>query len=540
MPSQQPITIQTALLSVSDKRGIVELATALHKHGIRILSTGGTAAKLTAANIPVTEVSEVTGQQEIMDGRVKTLHPKIHGGLLGRRGIDDAVMQAQDITGIDLLVVNLYPFAETVADPACTLDMAIEQIDIGGPAMLRAGCKNHDRVTVLSDPDDYTTLLQTLPQAPEPATRQRLAQQGFAVTAAYDAAISSYLQQQFQAAPADTTAAASDATDRWPENWQLHLQRRAPALRYGENPHQSAALYTPAGQAGDTGIVAARQVQGKTLSYNNWMDADAAWQSLQAISDSHPQQAACVIVKHANPCGAALAEDVQRAYDLAFQCDSTSAFGGIIAINRSISAEFAEHLLQRQFAEVLLAPDCAEAALPILAKKPNLRVLTLPQPKDAAPALTDVRRISGGYLLQQADSETVARAAMQVVSQRQPDAQQWQDLLFAWHLVRQVKSNAVVYARDGHSLGIGAGQMSRIDSARIAVDKAAQAGWDMQGAAMSSEAFFPFRDSIDAAHAAGVAAVIQPGGSMRDQEVISAVDEHDMCMVFTGRRHFRH
>ena len=539
MSSSHPqITIKTALLSVSDKRGIVKLAHALQQHNIRILSTGGTAAALTAAGISVTQVSDLTGQAEIMEGRVKTLHPKIHGGLLGRRDIDADVMQEQGITGIDLLVVNLYPFTQTVADPDCTLPAAIEQIDIGGPAMLRAACKNHAWVTTLTDPADYAQLLPTLPQAPELATRQRLARQGFAITAAYDAAISAYLQQQFE--PAQTAASDADTTTHWPARLQLDLQRHEPPLRYGENPHQQAALYSRADAGSDSGIVAARQVQGKTLSYNNWMDADAAWQALQAISATSPEQAACVIVKHANPCGAALAADIERAYDLAFQGDSTSAFGGIIASNRDITATWAQQLLQRQFAEVLLAPGCDEAALAVLATKPKLRVLTLADATAASVELPDLRRISGGYLVQQADASSVSRAAMQVVSQRQPDQQQWQDLLFAWQLVRQVKSNAVVYARDGHSLGIGAGQMSRIDSARIAADKATQAGWHMHGAAMASEAFFPFRDSIDAAHAAGVAGVIQPGGSMRDQEVITAVNEHDMCMVFTGRRHFRH
>ncbi len=383
-------------------------------------------------------------------------------------------------------------------------------------------------------------MLQTLPQAPDLARRQQLALQGFAMTAAYDVAISAYLQQHFAPAPTELADSVDEPDEIWPARLQLDLRRHDVPLRYGENPHQQAALYTLATAAGADGIVAARQLQGKTLSYNNWMDADAAWQALQAIADCNPDQAACVIVKHANPSGAALADDLHSAYDLAFQGDSTSAFGGIVAINRCITAEFAERLLQRQFAELLLAPDCDEQALPLLATKPNLRVMTLAQPYAQVPDQPDLRRISGGYLVQQPDTSTVSRAAMQVVSQRRPDAQQWQDLLFAWQLVRQVKSNAVVYVRGGHSLGIGAGQMSRIDSARIAAHKASQAGWDLRGAAMASEAFFPFRDSIDAAHEAGVSCVIQPGGSMRDQEVIGAVNEHDMCMVLTGRRHFRH
>ncbi|MDA3932890.1 MAG: bifunctional phosphoribosylaminoimidazolecarboxamide formyltransferase/IMP cyclohydrolase [Gammaproteobacteria bacterium] len=545
MFSSSAITIRTALLSVSDKRGIVELAVQLHQHKVRILSTGGTAAALRAAGIPVTAVSEVTGQTEIMDGRVKTLHPKIHGGLLGRRDVDANLMQSEQIPAIDLLVVNLYPFTQTIADPDCSLAAAIEQIDIGGPAMLRAACKNHAWVTTITNPDDYPELLQCLPQAPVRDRRQQLALQGFQMTASYDAAISAYLQQQFAPDRAEPHAEQTPAQSDWPSRLQLDLQLREPALRYGENPHQSAALYTPPGAA--TGIVNASQLQGKALSYNNWMDADAAWQTMQAVAATRPHQAACVIVKHANPCGAALADTITSAYDLAFQCDRTSAFGGIIAINRSISAEFAEQLLQRQFAEVLIAPDCDDAALGLLASKPNLRVLvhsaqaaSAATAEASSKAMPELRRIDGGYLVQQADLDTVSRKHMQVVSDRHPDEQQWQDLLFAWQLVRQVKSNAVVYARDGHSLGIGAGQMSRIDSAMIAVHKAEQAGWSMLHAAMASEAFFPFRDSIDTAHAAGVSCVIQPGGSMRDQQVIDAVNEHGMTMVFTGRRHFRH
>lgn len=519
------ITIKTALISVSDKTGVVELAQALASHGIRLLSTGGTARALRDAGLDVINVSDVTGQVEIMDGRVKTLHPKIHGGLLGRRDIDADVMQDSGIDGIDLLVVNLYPFAETIANPDCTLPQAIEQIDIGGPAMLRAACKNHRWVTVLTNPNDYSNIIAQLPHAPDLSTRQKLATRGFGMTAQYDSTIHHYLQEQLD-----------DDQQTLPQALALNLKQKQ-ALRYGENPQQMAAFYTPVHHQG-SGFASAQQHQGKPLSYNNLMDADAAWECLQAISNPISDQSACIIVKHANPCGAATAKGLINAYDRAFACDSTSAFGGIVAVNQNIDSDFARHLIGNQFLEVLLAPGVDNDALPILAEKPNIRVLSL----SAAGADTplDYRRIAGGYLVQQPDVNTVGRQAMSIVTQRQPDEQQWQDILFAWRLVRFVKSNAVVYAKDHQSLGIGAGQMSRIDSAKIAVEKAGQAGLSLAGCAMASEAFFPFRDSIDQAHTAGVTAVIQPGGSMRDQEVIDAADEHNMIMVFTGQRHFRH
>ncbi len=523
------LTIQTALLSVSDKTGIVELAQALAASGVRLLSTGGTARTLQQAGIAVTEVSTVTGQPEIMDGRVKTLHPVIHGGLLGRRDQDAQVMDSNGITAIDLLVVNLYPFADTIARPDCSLVEAIEQIDIGGPAMLRAASKNHAWVTVLTDPADYATLSQQLPSAPELSIRRQLALKGFQMTAAYDAMVSHYLAGQFGPADAELSG-------------QLNLNlTRQQALRYGENPQQAAAFYRPSGQS-PQGFAAARLHQGKPLSYNNMMDADGAWSCLQAVTTqaSSANPAACVIVKHANPCGAACGENISAAYQRAFDCDSTSAFGGIIALNQRLDEAFARHLIGNQFLEVLLAPEIEPAALKVLSDKPNVRVLTLPlNPLQRNDAL-DYRRIAGGYLVQQPDLDTVAREVMQVVSQRPPSEQEWRDMLFAWQLVRFVKSNAVVYAKNQQSVGIGAGQMSRIDSARIALEKAAQAKLTVAGCAMASEAFFPFRDSIDQAHAAAVSSIIQPGGSRRDQEVIDAANEHDMAMVFTTRRHFRH
>ena len=532
MDKNTPIRIRTALLSVSDKTGIVELAQTLDAAKVKILSTGGTAKTIREAGITVTDVAAVTNQPEIMGGRVKTLHPKIHGGLLARRDIDADVMQLHAIDGIDLLVVNLYPFEETISRIDCEFEQAIEQIDIGGPAMLRGACKNHRWVTVLTDPSDYKLITPDLPQAPNQDQRLKLALKGFQMTANYDSAISRYLEQQ--------TTTSIEQTADMPAKLDLSLVKQQPSLRYGENPHQQAALYCPPGKK--VGIVAATQLQGKALSYNNWMDADAAWQAMLAVAKTTTiSKAACVIVKHANPCGAALADDLSEAYKLAFQCDSTSAFGGIIAINQTLTAKFAQQVLDNQFLEVLIAPAYEDNALEVLENKPNVRVLinSLDAIK-SQPALADIRRINGGYLVQEADFQTVTRAEMQIVSHIQPNENQWQDLLFAWQLVRGVKSNAVVYAKNGHSLGIGAGQMSRIDSAMIAAQKCQQAGWNLNNAAMASEAFFPFRDSVDAAHQAGVTCVIQPGGSMRDQELIDAVNEHSMCMVFTARRHFRH
>ena len=515
--------VRRALLSVSDKTGLVELARGLHALGVDLLSTGGTARSLREAGLPVRDVSEVTGFPEIMDGRVKTLHPKIHGGLLGREGTDDAVMAEHGIAPIDLLVVNLYPFAQTVAKPDCSYEDAIENIDIGGPAMLRAAAKNHARTSVVVDPADYEALLEALKAGGSTAAQRRAwAAKAYAHTAAYDGQIAMWLSPR----------AEDPATpEAWPRTFHASLQL-ASALRYGENPHQRGALYVEAG-AGEGIVATARFLQGKELSYNNLADADAALECVKAFDAP-----ACVIVKHANPCGVAVAADLMTAYDRAFAVDPTSAFGGIIAFNRELDAATAAEILKRQFVEVVIAPAIAADALPHFAKKPNVRVLAC-GPLRPAGGL-EYKRIAGGLLVQDADTDSLTAADLKVVSKRAPSEAELRDLLFAWKVAMYVKSNAIVYARDLQTVGIGAGQMSRVVSARIAGLKAAEAGLQVAGSVMASDAFFPFRDGIDAAAAAGIAAVIQPGGSMRDAEVIAAADEHGMSMVFTGRRHFRH
>jgi phosphoribosylaminoimidazolecarboxamide formyltransferase/IMP cyclohydrolase len=515
--------VRRALLSVSDKTGLVELARGLHALGVDLLSTGGTARSLREAGLPVRDVSEVTDFPEIMDGRVKTLHPKIHGGLLGREGTDDAVMAEHGIAPIDLLVVNLYPFAQTVAKPDCSYEDAIENIDIGGPAMLRAAAKNHARTSVVVDPADYEALLEALKAGGSTAAQRRAwAAKAYAHTAAYDGQIAMWLSPR----------AEDPATpEAWPRTFHASLQL-ASALRYGENPHQRGALYVEAG-AGEGIVATARFLQGKELSYNNLADADAALECVKAFDAP-----ACVIVKHANPCGVAVAADLMTAYDRAFAVDPTSAFGGIIAFNRELDAATAAEILKRQFVEVVIAPAIAADALPHFAKKPNVRVLAC-GPLRPAGGL-EYKRIAGGLLVQDTDTDALTAADLKVVSKRAPSEAELRDLLFAWKVAMYVKSNAIVYARDLQTVGIGAGQMSRVVSARIAGLKAAEAGLQVAGSVMASDAFFPFRDGIDAAAAAGIAAVIQPGGSMRDAEVIAAADEHGMSMVFTGRRHFRH
>ncbi|PKM06557.1 MAG: bifunctional phosphoribosylaminoimidazolecarboxamide formyltransferase/inosine monophosphate cyclohydrolase [Gammaproteobacteria bacterium HGW-Gammaproteobacteria-4] len=520
---RQPV--RRALLSVSDKTGLIELAQALVALGVELLSTGGTAMALRAAGIIVTDVSTATGFPEIMDGRVKTLHPAIHGGLLGRAGIDDAVMAAHGIAAIDLLVVNLYPFAATVARADCDYDEAIENIDIGGPAMLRAAAKNHARVSVVVDPDDYPMLLAALRAGgTEPAQRRALAAKAYAHTSRYDGQIAQWLSPR---------ARDPEQPEPWPHSLHLSLQLASP-LRYGENPHQRGALYVQTEADATLGTVAGACVlAGKALSYNNLGDADAALQCVQAFTAP-----ACVIVKHANPCGVAIAEHIGAAYERAFATDPTSAFGGIIAFNRALDAKTAGEILRRQFVEVVIAPEIDADALALFASKPNVRVLASGN-SPVAMGL-DFQRIAGGLLVQDADSDALAACDLTVVSARQPDAAQMQDLLFAWKVAMYVKSNAIVYAREQQTIGIGAGQMSRVISARIAGIKAQEAGLEVAGAVMASDAFFPFRDGIDAAAEAGIAAVIQPGGSLRDSEVIAAADEHGMAMVFTGRRHFRH
>ena len=519
-----PTVVRRALLSVSDKTGIVDLARELAARDIQILSTGGTARTIREAGLPVTDVSEVTGFPEIMDGRVKTLHPKIHGGILGRRGQDDAVMAEHGITGIDLVVLNLYPFEQTIARPGVSDVDAIENIDIGGPAMLRAAAKNHAHVTVVVDPADYAALIESLPAGgPDQAMRRALAAKAFALTARYDGAIAGYL----------TRDAGDDAQTELPSTLTLQFERVQP-MRYGENPHQFAAFYRERHAPGGT-LATAKQLQGKPLSFNNVADCDAAVACVQAFDSATP---ACVIVKHANPCGVAVAGTQADAYEAAYATDSTSAFGGIIAFNQTVDAPMIETILDRQFVEVIAAPGFTAAAVDVLTRKKNVRALALGEAAPQAAAM-DYKRVAGGLLVQSLDSAG-SQTDWSVATDLQPDADTFRDLGFAWTVARFVKSNAIVYARGARTIGIGAGQMSRVDSARLGVDKAARAELTVQGAVMASDAFFPFRDSIDAAAAAGVQAIIQPGGSIRDDEVIGAANEHGIAMVLTGRRHFRH
>ncbi len=518
--------IRRALISVSDKSGIEDFARELAASGVEILSTGGTARLLADAGIPVKEVSEHTGSPEIMDGRVKTLHPKIHGGILARRGTDDAVMQEHGIAAIDLVVVNLYPFQATVAKPDCSVADAIENIDIGGPTMLRAAAKNHAHVTVVVNPDDYAAVLQAMRDndgVVDDAKKRELAMKCFEHTAAYDGAIANYLG-----------CLNEDGTKQdFGHSINLQFLKRQD-MRYGENPHQSAAFYAEAGAPAGS-IATARQLQGKELSYNNIADTDAALECVKAFEEAP----ACVIVKHANPCGVALGGSLAEAYERAFATDPTSAFGGIIALNQVLDADTAKAIIDRQFVEVIVAPEVSPQALEALAGKTNVRVLAVGRWQQAA-ATYDLKRVGGGLLVQDQDQGRITAADLKVVSKRQPTEQELSDLLFAWRVGKYVKSNAIVYALQGQTIGVGAGQMSRIDSARIAGIKAANAGLQVAGSVMASDAFFPFRDGIDAAAEAGIRAVIQPGGSIRDEEVIAAADEADMAMVFTGMRHFRH
>jgi len=518
--------VRRALLSVSDKTGIVELARALVELDVQLLSTGGTYKALTDAGILVTEVSRHTGHPEIMDGRVKTLHPKIHGGILGRRGQDDVVMSDHGIDAIDLVVLNLYPFEQTVARPGCTREDAIENIDIGGPAMLRAAAKNHAHVAVVVDPSDYGTLIEalrnggtTLPQ------REAYALKAYTLTARYDAAIAAYLS---------TPPKAEENRIVFPGVLGLQFFKQQD-LRYGENPHQQAAFYTERKAIPGT-LGAARQLQGKELSYNNLADADAALECVKSFV-----KPACVIVKHANPCGVAVSLDgIGVAYDLAYQTDPTSAFGGIIAFNRELDEQTAQAIVGRQFVEVIIAPTVSEAARAVVAAKPNVRLLECGAWAPSELRTLDYKRVGSGLLVQEADFGTIRQEDLKVVTRRAPTEAEIHDLVFAFKVAKFVKSNAIVYARNRQTIGIGAGQMSRVYSARIAGIKAADEKLEVIGSVMASDAFFPFRDGIDAAAAAGISAVIQPGGSMRDSEVIAAADEHGMAMVFTGMRHFRH
>jgi phosphoribosylaminoimidazolecarboxamide formyltransferase/IMP cyclohydrolase len=515
--------IQRALISVSDKTGIVDFARQLHAAGVEILSTGGTAKLLADSDIPVTEVSDYTGFPEMMAGRVKTLHPKIHGGILGRRGTDEAVMQEHAIPPIDMVVVNLYPFEQTVANPNCDLPTAIENIDIGGPTLIRAAAKNHAAVTVIVDSTDYAQVLEEMAAnqgALSEATRFRLAVKTFEHTARYDGAIANYL------------GALSESGDRQAFPQTLSLQyRKAQNMRYGENPHQGGAFYIEHA-AGDASVATARQLQGKELSYNNIGDTDAALECVKQF-----EAPACVIVKHANPCGVAIGGTTLEAYQSAFQTDPTSAFGGIIAFNRPLDAATAE-AVAKQFVEVVIAPAYAAAAKKAFESKTNVRVLTVPLAEGAN--RYDFKRVGGGLLVQTPDTKNVQAAELRVVSKKQPTEGELRDLLFAWRVAKFVKSNAIVFCGSGRTLGVGAGQMSRVDSARIAAIKAKNAGLSLAGSFVASDAFFPFRDGVDVVAEAGAKAIIQPGGSMRDEEVVAAADERGLVMVYTGHRHFRH
>ena len=518
-------TIKRALVSVSDKSGVVELCQGLQEMGIEILSTGGTAKLLADNNIEVIEVSDYTGFPEMMDGRVKTLHPRIHGGLLGRRGIDDSVMQEHAIAPIDLVVVNLYPFEQTVSRPDCTFEEAIENIDIGGPAMLRSAAKNHASVAVVVDVDDYASLLAEIKEnkaSVSAATRFRLAQKVFAHTANYDANVSNYLGALTeQKEPID-----------FPLTYSMQFRKKQ-ELRYGENPHQTAAFYAEPKPRPGT-LAYAQQKQGKELSYNNIADTDAALECVLSFNET-----GCVIVKHANPCGVATAGSSLEAYERAYATDPTSAFGGIIAFNKKLDVATASAIMERQFVEVIIAPEVDAACIPVIAKKAGVRLLECGYRQQQIQQM-NLKRVSGGLLVQDNDLGLIARKDLKVVTELPPTEEQFRDMLFAWHVVKYVKSNAIVYAKNSQTIGIGAGQMSRVYSARIAAIKAEDESLEVAGSVMASDAFFPFRDGIDSAAKVGIKAVIQPGGSMRDEEVIAAANEHGIAMVFTGMRHFLH
>jgi phosphoribosylaminoimidazolecarboxamide formyltransferase/IMP cyclohydrolase len=520
--------IKQALISVSDKTGVLEFARALAAMGVNILSTGGTARLLADNGVAVTEVADYTGFPEMLDGRVKTLHPKIHGGILARRDFPEhaAALQQHGIPGIDLVAVNLYPFAATVARLDCTLEDAIENIDIGGPAMLRSSAKNHKDVVVVCDPADYARVLAELKDGQGDVsyeTRFGLAKKVFAHTAAYDGAITNYLS---------ALGPEREHVNRSAYPATLNLQfDKVQEMRYGENPHQSAAFYRDV-QPVEGALANYRQLQGKELSYNNIADADAAWECVKTFEET-----ACVIIKHANPCGVAVGANPGEAYAKALQTDPTSAFGGIIAFNRELDGDAAA-AVAKQFVEVLIAPAFSDAARQVFAAKQNVRLLEISLGKAVNPH--DFKRVGGGLLVQSPDARNVLPAELKVVSRRQPTPQQLQDLMFAWRVAKFVKSNAIVFCGNGMTLGVGAGQMSRVDSARIASIKAQNAGLSLAGSAVASDAFFPFRDGLDVVVQAGATSVIQPGGSMRDQEVIAAADEQDVVMVLTGTRHFRH
>ena len=519
----QAHAIRRALISVSDKQGIVEFAQQLSQSGVEILSTGGTFKLLNDAGIAAIEVSDYTGFPEMMDGRVKTLHPKIHGGILGRRGQDDNVMAEHGIDAIDLVVVNLYPFKATIERDDCTLDMAIENIDIGGPTMVRSAAKNNKHVAIVVNTSDYTGVLEELKTTGglSQSTRTDLACKAFEHTAMYDGAIANYLGAQL------------DTSSKFPRTFNTQF-KKVQDMRYGENPHQNAAFYIEH-EPTEASVATAHQVQGKALSFNNIADTDAAIECVKAFQDP-----ACVIVKHANPCGVAMGTDITEAYEKAYSTDPTSAFGGIIAFNRELDASTAQRIIDRQFVEVIIAPSVSISAAATLARKPNVRVLSCGDLPHLHVAELDYKRVTGGLLVQDRDLGQILEADLKIVSQRMPTEAEMHDLQFAWKVAKYVKSNAIVYCKGGMTIGVGAGQMSRIYSAKIAGIKASDEGLEVKGSVMASDAFFPFRDGIDAAAEAGISAIIQPGGSMRDDEIIAAADEHNISMIFTGMRHFRH
>jgi len=522
MSDQQAVKVRTALISVSNKKGLVEFARALIKEfGVKIISTGGTLKTLKEAKIKAIEISEFTNFPEMMDGRIKTLHPKVHGGILARRNKDQKVMEANNISPIDLVVVNLYPFVETISKENVTLEEAIEKIDIGGPSMARSAAKNNKYVGVVVDPEDYPLIIEEMKSNKGSLlqeTRSELATKAFTQTANYDTAISSYL--------------SSLNEEDFPDRIFAKYQKKE-VMRYGENPHQKAAFYTDYTKQ-DNGVGNAKQLQGKKLSYNNIADTDAAIECVRSFKEP-----TCVIIKHANPCGVATDDDITTAYQKAFATDSISAFGGIIALNRKLEEKTAQLIIDNQFVEVIIAPEICRSARIALGAKENIRVLEMEKLNDSTPGFKFLS-VTGGLLVQETDNAKVSQENLQVVTSRVPSPKEIQDCLFAWKVCKFVKSNAIVYAKNNKTIGVGAGQMSRIDSAQIAASKAKERGFETQGCVMASDAFFPFRDGIDVAATMGITSIIQPGGSIRDDEVIEAADEANMAMLFTGIRHFRH
>jgi phosphoribosylaminoimidazolecarboxamide formyltransferase/IMP cyclohydrolase len=535
MQQDSPATpIRRALLSVSDKSGLLEFAQFLASQGVELLSTGGTAKLLSDNGLTVIEASDYTGHPEIMDGRVKTLHPKIHGGILARRGQDEQVMAENNIQPIDLVVVNLYPFAATVANDDCSLEDAIENIDIGGPTMVRAAAKNHNDVTIVVNAKDYARVITEMKansNSVTKATRFDLAIAAFEHTAEYDGMIANYFGAMIESSECESDCGHQHS--EFPRTYNMQFTKKQD-LRYGENSHQSAAFYVE-NDIQEASVATATQLQGKELSFNNIADTDAALECVKEFDVP-----ACVIVKHANPCGVALGDDILSAYKRAYQTDPTSAFGGIIAFNRELDAATAQAIVDRQFVEVIIAPTISDDAVKVVSAKKNVRLLACGDWQGQLTEGHDFKRVNGGLLVQDRDFGMVEEDELQIVTKVKPSEQQIKDLMFTWKVAKYVKSNAIVYCKDSRTIGVGAGQMSRVYSAKVAGIKAADEGLQVEGSVMASDAFFPFRDGIDAAAAAGISAIIQPGGSMRDQEVIDAADEHGIAMVFTGMRHFKH